>query len=334
MRPAFHARIVNGPFGDPGLFVPFMFQNRALIFDLGDTAPLSNRDVLKITHAFVSHAHIDHFTGFDRLLRLFLGREKTFYIYGPEGFFEHLEGKLAGYVWNLVSEYQNQFVICGVEVRETETLHREYRCQDRFQPRDKTIHRPFSGQLASEPAFGVSAAILDHGIACLGFALEEPFHINILKDRVEDLGLAVGPWLNRFKEALWTGTLDYALFKAPLATGGALRFSLKDLSQQIAIISPGQKIAYIADAVYHPENEAKMVELARGADHLFIEAPFCHKDRKMAEKKWHLTARQAGWIAGQAGVKAMTVFHFSPRYSDDPEQLIREAETAWREAAM
>jgi len=48
MRPSFYLRMVNGPFDDPGLFVPFLFEKRAIIFDLGDIYSLSARDVLKM----------------------------------------------------------------------------------------------------------------------------------------------------------------------------------------------------------------------------------------------------------------------------------------------
>ncbi len=65
MRPRFHPRLINGPNDDPGLYVPFLFENRAIIFDLGDTHPLSTRDLLNISHAFITHTHIDHFIGFD-----------------------------------------------------------------------------------------------------------------------------------------------------------------------------------------------------------------------------------------------------------------------------
>ncbi|MGB8428082.1 MAG: ribonuclease Z, partial [Desulfobacterales bacterium] len=105
MRPTFCPRLVNGPFDDPGLFIPFQFQHRALLFDLGDISLLSARDILKISHVCVSHTHMDHFAGFDRLLRLLMGRDKRLSLYGPRGFLKNVEGKLAGYTWNLVDNY-------------------------------------------------------------------------------------------------------------------------------------------------------------------------------------------------------------------------------------
>ena len=60
MRPSFTPRLINDPFSDPGLFVPFLFEKRALMFDLGDLHALSPRDLLKVTHVFVTHSHMDH----------------------------------------------------------------------------------------------------------------------------------------------------------------------------------------------------------------------------------------------------------------------------------
>ena len=73
----------------------------------------------------------------------------------------------------------------------------------------------------------------------------------------------------------------------------------------------------------------KIVELAKNANHLFIEAAFLEKDRDIAEIKCHLTALQAGSIAGKAGVKQFTPFHFSPRYKGLEHLLEKEAMNAY-----
>jgi ribonuclease Z len=90
LRPLLHPTLVNGRSGDPGLYVETLFEKRAVLFDLGDISILSPRKIHRLGHVFVSHAHIDHFIGFDRLLRVLVGREKTIGLYGPNGFIEHV----------------------------------------------------------------------------------------------------------------------------------------------------------------------------------------------------------------------------------------------------
>jgi len=108
-RPILHSRLVNPPFGDPGVYVGFMFEKRGLLFDLGDLQPLSDRKLLRVRQVFVSHTHMDHFTGFDRLVRIFLGREKTLHLFGPTGFIDRVSHKLAAYTWNLVASYPTAY---------------------------------------------------------------------------------------------------------------------------------------------------------------------------------------------------------------------------------
>src|SRR5438132_1556713 len=74
MRPLLHPTLVNGRSGDPALYVETLFEKRAILFDLGDIAALPARKILRLEQVFVSHTHIDHFVGFDRLLRLYVGR--------------------------------------------------------------------------------------------------------------------------------------------------------------------------------------------------------------------------------------------------------------------
>ena len=90
MTPIFSAELVNGPFGDPTLYLDWRFEGRALLFDLGDLGALAPRKILRVSDVFVSHTHMDHFAGFDRLLRLCLGRETAVRLYGPPGFIDRV----------------------------------------------------------------------------------------------------------------------------------------------------------------------------------------------------------------------------------------------------
>jgi ribonuclease Z len=329
MRPSFQPRLINGPYDDPGLFIPFRFQNRAVIFDIGDVNCLSSKDIIKISHAFVSHTHMDHFIGFDRLLRLSLGREKNLSFFGPPGFLDNVEGKLAGYSWNIADKYNYPLNLKIIEVHPQYTLCRQYRCRDRFQPLRDPTKQPFDGILYEEPAFRVSAVILDHKIPCLGFSIKERFHVNIINDGLKHLGLSPGPWLTDFKQALYNQADPNSQFKVKFARQKpAQHFVLGPLADKIARITPGQKISYITDVVYSKSNWEQIVTLVKGADHLFIEAAFIDRDREIAAKKQHLTARQAGRLAGAAQVKQLTVFHFSPRYTGMEQQLRKEAKAA------
>src|SRR5947209_11438619 len=108
-------RLINDPFSDPGLLIDFRFGRRAILFDLGDIHALASREVLRITHVFVSHAHMDHFAGFDRLLRLCLGRPMPVQLVGPDGFIDRVRHKLGSYTWNLLDDRAPDFSILALD---------------------------------------------------------------------------------------------------------------------------------------------------------------------------------------------------------------------------
>lgn len=316
MKPAFIHRLVNGPFEDPSLFVGIPGERRALLFDIGDISKLGPGNLQKITDVFVTHTHIDHFIGFDILLRAVLRREVPLRIYGPANITECIEGKLKGYTWNLIKDYPLKLeVICvdGNSVAPT-----GFYAEQCFQ---RTCHPPsvFNGILLKEPPFTVKALQLDHQTPCLGFSIEEEFHININKALLNEMGLPVGPWLSELKKAIREGRSGDAgiVVEGKEFTLGMLR--------NIATITKGQKISYITDVSLTEENIRKIIGFAGNSDTLYCEAYFMDKDRDRAKERFHLTAKTAGMIARKAGARNLIVMHFSPKYRDTPDGPTQEA---------
>lgn len=332
MRPIFRPELVNDPFGDPGLYVDFKFEKRALLFDLGDLTALPSKKLLRISDVFVSHTHMDHFFGFDRLLRICLGRHTGIRLYGPPGFAAQVGHKLAAYTWNLVENYPGDFV---VDVWEVDAGWRargtRLRCHNCFRCEPLEARCLQDGVLLDEPAFRVRAAFLDHGTACLGFAIEEKAHINVWKNRLAELGLAVGPWLKELKDAVMRGAPDDTPVRAWWRddVGEHERIlPLGSLKAEVLRLVPGEKICYVTDVAFHPDNAQRIAALAADAAQFFIECVFLDEDADHAARKRHLTARQAGSIARAARAKLVIPFHFSPRYAGRDAELRAEIEAA------
>jgi ribonuclease Z len=335
MRPIFRAELVNRTFGDPGIYIDLKFLRRALLFDIGDVTELSTRKLLRISDVFVSHTHMDHFAGFDHLLRVCLGRDAGVRMYGPPCFIDQLGHKLAAYTWNLVENYAADFVITAHELDETGRVSRAaFRSKRRFgrEPLEAVYAR--DGVLLADEQFRVRARALDHhGIASLAFSFEEGVHINVWKNRLTGLGLPTGPWLTDLKRKVREGVPDDTPIIVRWRTREGSReqtFPLGELKRQVLEFTPGQRVCYVTDVAGHEQNTQSLIAFLAGADVVFIEAVFLDEDRELAARRAHLTARHAGLIARTAGVRMAVPFHFSPRYLHREDELRREFEASWR----
>lgn len=328
MTPYFLPKLVNGPFQDPALYLDFLFARRAILFDLGDLAPLSARKVLRVTDVFISHTHIDHFIGFDRLLRIMLGREKRLRLFGPPGIIRQVECRLASYSWNLLGSYPTEFAVTAWELDPAGSARSvRFSSRNGFHPEPGERICFTGGLFLEEESFVVRCAFLEHSIPCLGYAFQERVHVNVLKNRLAELGLPVGPWLAEAKRAVVSGMPDQTVIAVPDAQRGA-PVTLADLRPALRVV-PGEKVAYVTDVSYSAENRRRIMALAQGADYLFIEAPFLDREELRARERAHLTARQAGEIARSAKVGRVIPFHFSPRHEKEEQALRREVEEAF-----
>jgi ribonuclease Z len=320
MKTAFLPRLVNGQVGDPVLFVDILRQKRALLFDCGTLNALSPPEVLRVTDVFISHAHIDHFIGFDHLLRLHLGRGRRVRIYGPIGITGCVRGKLAGYTWNLVHHQRLVFEVREYDGQRVHTT--EFPCHRRFKPSDSR-QLPDSDIVWHDELITVRATVLDHRTSCLAYSVVEHDFYNVDPVQLETLGLRPGAWLNQLKNLVRKGQLSGATYELE-----GRHFEAQTLAEQLLIITRGQQLAYVTDALGNSENLGRIAKLANQADLLFCEGAFLHEDLERARETYHLTARQAGEAARLAGAKRLVVFHFSPKYEGRFSDLEREAENA------
>ncbi|ADU50475.1 beta-lactamase domain-containing protein [Thermaerobacter marianensis DSM 12885] len=90
----------------------------------------------------------------------------------------------------------------------------------------------------------------------------------------------------------------------------------------------GRRVVYSGDT--GPGAAAELVQLARGADLLLIEASLLA--RRGDRAPGHLTARQAAEIAREAGVRQLLLTHLLPEY--DPQEVLAEAQEVFPAARL
>jgi ribonuclease BN (tRNA processing enzyme) len=309
--------LINGVFGDPLLHLRVRQQRRSLLFDLGDGSRLPARIAHQVTDVFISHAHLDHIGGFLWLLRSRIGDYPPCRLYGPPGLAQNIAGFLQGILWDRVAD-------CGPSFEVLE-LHgdrlKRFRLQAGYAEQQSLDEiKVVNDQILKEPGFSVNGIRLDHhGTPVIAYAFQPDKQINVRKDRVLARGLEPGPWLNKLKQAILSGN-ETSIIELPdgnQESAGALAIDL-------VIITPGKKLAYATDLADTRQNRQQLISLAQHAHTFFCEAAFVEADVDHAIRNGHLTTRACGEIANQAGVARLVPFHFSRRYSDNPQQLYEE----------
>ncbi|MFC1549346.1 ribonuclease Z [Nitrospirota bacterium] len=316
MKPTFHHKLVNGPYEDPVLYVRLFREKRALMFDCGDITPLSLSQMLRVSDLFITHTHIDHFIGFDRILRSVLSRERPLRIFGPANIIDAVEGKLRGYSWNLIKGYPMELEVNAIS---GDMIKRAAFRAASGLIREEMESIPFDGTLLQEPSFRIRAVELDHEIPCLAYSLEEEFHINIIKTALDNMGLMVGSWLRDLKQAIWENRPG----SSEIETGGGIRRI--DELRKAARITDGQKLAYVTDATPTKENIGKAAELARGATSLYCEAFFMSHETERALDRNHLTSAETAEIARRSGSRELIPMHYSSKYKGSDKDPGQEA---------
>jgi ribonuclease Z len=330
----FDHHLVNDSFGDPSLFVDFRDERRALLFDIGDIRALPPRQLLRLSQVFVTHTHMDHFSGFDHWLAVVLARKAHVTLHGGPNFIAQVEHKLRAYTWNVVHRYAVALEIEVCEVHpDGERLRARFSSRTAFGREDLPTDTVTGDVLHEELTFRVRARFMDHEMPCLAFALEEKATVRVAADRLEAMGVTTGAWLRELKHAVLTnapGDTPINMEWNDAQGAHAMTRTLDELRHLVLDVGPGQRIGYVTDLRFTEANVQALVELLQGVDVLYIESVFMEADAAHARRKNHLTARQAGEIARRVGAKALVPMHHSPRYEGRAEEVVKEAMEAWR----
>ncbi|HEX5042934.1 MAG TPA: MBL fold metallo-hydrolase [Candidatus Polarisedimenticolaceae bacterium] len=326
MRTAFLPSLLNRPCEDPGLWVDLQDEGRSILLDLGDLRHVPSRKLLRVERAVVTHTHMDHFVGFDHLLRLMLGRGRELVVTGPPGFLDRVAGKIAAYTWNLIHDYP---IRLRAEEVDGERIRAVLYTGESGMSAIPQGERRAGGTLHAERLYTMHATLLDHGVPVLGVALHETEHLSVNRDRMEKMGLAPGPWLRDLKDSVRRCAPGDEPVDAAEAGGRLRRFRRDALSEALILRRPGQRLAYVTDVRFTPENVARILPLAAGVDLFVCEAAFLESDAALAAERSHLTARQAGFLAREAGAKRLAPFHLSPRYKGREQEILDEAAEAF-----
>ncbi|MEM7247151.1 MAG: ribonuclease Z [Acidobacteriota bacterium] len=315
----FEVELPNGSDGDALVHLRFLHEGRSLLFDVGDVSRMALTDLLRVEHLFISHCHVDHFIGFDALIRPRVCREDLLTVHGPPGMIDRVGGRLSGYTWNLTDG--NAMVIEVREVNERAVGQARFSSGEAFVRDDQpTLMRP--NPVFADDSFTVETVALDHGIVSQAWAIQMRPRVQVQVGKVQAAGLAPGPWLARLKEAVRDAAAWDEEIELP---NGGMR-AVGELSDEFLEVRPGERFVYVTDAAFSPSNQENIVALAEGADLFACESPFLESEIEKAKRSCHLTARQAGELAGRAGVKRLLLFHVSPRYSDFEGHLAEAGE--------
>lgn len=329
----FEHQLVNDPFGDPVLYVDFRDERRALLFDFGDIAALPPRKLLRLSHVFVTHTHMDHFSGFDHWLGVVLARKPGITLHGGPNFIAQVEHKLRAYTWNVVHRYALELAIEVHEV-DPDGCRRRARFSSRssFAREDLDSLTAAGDVLHEETAWRVRGRFVDHEMPCLAFALEEKARVRVAPERLATLGVTTGAWLRDLKQAVLTnapGDTPIRIEWRDRRGDHAMTRSVDDLRPLVLDVAPGLRVGYVTDLRFTEANVRTLVQLLDGVDVLYIESVFLDADRAHAQRKNHLTALQAGEIARRVGARAIVPMHHSPRYQGRAAELVAEAVSAW-----
>lgn len=182
----------------------------------------------------------------------------------------------------------------------------DYFCRERSYDLKFNIIEPRKAVIYEDDAITVSTFPVTHRIPCVGFLFKE-------KAKLRHINSQACSELN-----------------IPKHTMNSLRQGLDYVSSEGVVIpnalltndsDPAISYAYCGDTKF----SKRVINAVEGVDWIYHEATYGDENLKNAVKRYHSTARQAGMVAREAGVKHLILGHYSSRYNDE-NILLKQAQ--------
>lgn len=170
------------------------------------------------------------------------------------------------------------------------------------------------GVLLEDDIFRLRAFPVEHRrTEAFGFSFEEKSRRPFIAEKAEALGVPAGPIRRDLVNGLPVMLPDGRVIRPDDVLGPAVT---------------GARVAFVGDA----GRVDNLVAEVAGADLLVIESTYIEEESEVAAAFGHLTARQAAWLAREAGVKQLVLHHISRRYTG--RQVLDEATPVFPETAV
>lgn len=322
LEPTFCAGLLD----DPVLYLHVRPLGRAILIDCGQLHHLAKRVLKSLDAIFVSHAHMDHFMGFDTLVRHIHVSPRTVELFGPPGIAARVAAKLAGYDWNLAEASWCTFRVH--EVHPDRLQHVAFpgaagfsrREEGETARRDRTIwHNDF---------LTVEAALCDHKIPSLAFRISERPTFWIDADKVRQAGLVPGEWLRELKRRFYQGTLADGGLTVLRQRGDEVgEDEVADPGALLAAIRQEQtpaSIGYLTDIAMNAANLATVLNFLGGVTLLACEASFLAADRAKARTSHHLCTSDVNLLARELRPAFLLPMHLSKSNNGRSDELYGE----------
>ena len=309
----------NSQFGDSAFFVSNIYTPSKYLIDCGQLS-FKFSQLNSIKYVFISHTHMDHFYGFDKIIRSFINSGEKITIYGPKNIADNIRSKIMGYSWNLISGNSLNIVAVDIEQEMLTTLISSENGFNMVQIENEALVGNESFVL--EDNFKVSYQKFDHDITSLGYKIEEYDRVKLNEAKIDELNYIKHSWIRDLKNFYLRDEPSGEL-KIKTKEGNSVTIEAKDLFYLLEHI-PSQSIAYITDCAPTQKNIEKAISLSKEVDVLLIETVFTKVDKEHAIAKKHLSTDAVSEIIKQAKPKYFYPFHFSSRYSKNRSLITRE----------